>query len=206
MKKTNLLTFVTTATLIALCSTTSAASDETETTPVAAPIAETIEESQTNDLSTITEPAAIEDIETEESAATETVITPPVSDIQYTCQHDNSERIIRVFNDTATGLACEVTYEKSSGTQTLWSAGYDKEYCAQKASDFAAKQVGWGWRCVNKEGVEISVQIESPIVESSVTEAPAEIEEINTEAPEVELPEAETSEAEMPEVEASTNE
>ena len=202
MKKINLPAFATMATLVMLCSNVLALSDEMETTPVVVPAVETAAEPQTTDpasaSSPVTETADVESTETEKPAATEAATTPPVSDFIYTCLHDNSERVIRVFNDTTTDLACEVTYEKSSGTQTLWSANFDKEYCARKAAEFAVKQVGWGWNCVDKDGVEVSAPIESPIVESSATEAPAEIEDIKTEAPEVEVPDAETPEADTP--------
>ena len=214
MKKINLPAFATTATLIMLCSNLLAVSDEIETTPVVVPAVvpavETIAEPQATDRasasSPVTETADVESTETEKPAATEAVITTPSSDIEYTCQHDSSERIIRVFNDTPMGLACEVTYEKLSGTQTLWSANYDKEYCARKAAEFAAKQVGWGWHCVDKDGAAVSAPVETPVVEPSVTEAPAEIEENKTETPEVEILEAESTEVKTPEAEAAVEE
>ena len=69
-----------------------------------------------------------------------------------TCVHDDQTRIISVvYDSTADGNVCEVTYEKSSGVQTLWSAQNERDYCLDKAKAFIEKQEGWGWSCSNLE-------------------------------------------------------
>ncbi len=69
------------------------------------------------------------------------------NDIVYTCTHGDSVRTIRVLYHEQGPTVCEVTYEKSTGTQSLWSANSDESYCADKAAGFVAKQQGWGWDC-----------------------------------------------------------
>ncbi len=65
-----------------------------------------------------------------------------------TCTHDGAERVITVIYDNPeTGTACEVSYEKAGGTQVLWSANNDRDYCLGKAQAFVDKQKGWGWDC-----------------------------------------------------------
>ena len=65
-----------------------------------------------------------------------------------TCEHSGQVRIITVVNDNdATDTVCEVTYEKSTGVQTLWTANSDRDYCMEKATAFVQKQEGWGWTC-----------------------------------------------------------
>jgi len=126
-----------------------------------------------------------------------------ISDIEYTCEHNTSKRIIRVFKNTAAGLACEVTYEKATGTQTLWTASNDQEYCAQKAAEFAAKQAGWGWLCFNQDGEIISAPLEEPAEEASIIETPTEeIPAIEAGAATTEVP----AEMEAIEVETHVNE
>lgn len=86
--------------------------------------------------------------ETQEPATTDA--SSDGSDITYVCTHDNSVRTIRVIHHNEGSMVCEVTYEKSTGTQSLWNANSDESYCATKAADFVAKQEGWGWEC-NKQ-------------------------------------------------------
>ena len=69
------------------------------------------------------------------------------SDITYLCTHDGSVRTIKVTYPDEGPNVCEVTYEKSTGTQTLWNANSDISYCEDKAIAFVAKQEGWGWQC-----------------------------------------------------------
>ena len=69
------------------------------------------------------------------------------SDITYVCTHDGNVRTIKVIYPDEGPYACEVTYEKSTGTQTLWNANNDASYCEGKAVEFVAKQEGWGWQC-----------------------------------------------------------
>lgn len=65
-----------------------------------------------------------------------------------TCTLDGAQRVITVMYDNPeTGTACEVSYEKASGTQVLWSANNDRDYCLGKAQAFVEKQKGWGWDC-----------------------------------------------------------
>lgn len=193
MNKSNLLTFLTTVTLVFVCSSTSASSVETK--PAAAEaVAETTSESvsesvvsdSASDSSSVAEPATVDITQEQELETTEATVVQAVSDMEYTCKHDNARRIIRVFNDMASGLACEVTYEKASGTKTLWTAQYDKEFCAQKAAEFASKQVAWGWDCADKEGAVVAAPMAAPpAVESSVSEvsAPAPVPAEETKAP-----------------------
>lgn len=64
------------------------------------------------------------------------------------CKNAGHVRTITlVYDDEETGKACKVDYEKSSGTQTLWTANTDKDYCLEKAEAFVQKQEGWGWDC-----------------------------------------------------------
>ena len=67
------------------------------------------------------------------------------STVVSTCTHDGQTRVITVGYDN------EVTYEKSSGVQTLWSARNERDYCLEKAKEFVAKQEGWGWSCTSLE-------------------------------------------------------
>ena len=82
-----------------------------------------------------------------EAQSTTTGSSPDGSDITYVCTHDGNTRTIRVIYPDEGPNACEVTYEKSTGTQTLWNASNDSSYCEGKAVDFVAKQEGWGWQC-----------------------------------------------------------
>lgn len=192
MKNFNLLDMVTTATLIAICTAASAEPQENVSsleTPVRNAATSTLEAEPAS--SSITEPEAHEI--TEEAAIPPAAIAiEPISDIEYTCEHNTSKRIIRVFKNTAEGLACEVTYEKDTGTQTLWTARNDQEYCTQKAAEFAAKQAGWGWLCFNQEGEIISAPLEEPEEEAPIIEAPTE-----------EIPAIEASISETPHEEVS---
>lgn len=69
-------------------------------------------------------------------------------DMVATCTYGGQTRVISVvFDNEETGTACEVTYEKSSGVQTLWSANNERDYCVPQAQAFVEKQQGWGWDC-----------------------------------------------------------
>ena len=69
-----------------------------------------------------------------------------------TCTHGDQQRIITVvYDNDETDTVCEVTYEKASGVETLWTANFDREYCKERAAEFVAKQEGWGWTCSNLE-------------------------------------------------------
>lgn len=69
-----------------------------------------------------------------------------------TCENGEHVRIISVvYDNPETDTVCEVTYEKSTGIQTLWSANNERDYCLDKAIAFVEKQEGWGWTCSNLE-------------------------------------------------------
>jgi len=69
-----------------------------------------------------------------------------------TCTHGDQERIITVvYDNDETDTVCEVTYEKSTGIQTLWTANNDRDYCKERAAEFVEKQEGWGWTCSSLE-------------------------------------------------------
>jgi len=86
---------------------------------------------------------------TETAATTETEVTTSDSDnLVSTCTNGDQVRIITVvYDNVATDTVCEVTYEKSTGVQTLWTANSDRDYCLDKATEFVQKQEGWGWTC-----------------------------------------------------------
>lgn len=79
-----------------------------------------------------------------------TATSSDASTVTYVCTHGDSVRTIRVLYHDEGPKACEVTYEKSTGTQTLWNANSDEAYCEDRAAEFVMKQEGWGWSC-NKE-------------------------------------------------------
>jgi len=86
---------------------------------------------------------------TETAATTETEVTASDSDnLVSTCTNGDQVRVITVvYDNVATDTVCEVTYEKSTGVQTLWTANSDRDYCLDKATEFVQKQEGWGWTC-----------------------------------------------------------
>ena len=100
--------------------------------------------------------AAMEESKTEEPVMKEeapaeevTEVTTSDSDnLVSTCTSGGQVRIITVVYDNVdTDTVCEVTYEKSTGVQTLWTANSDRDYCLDKATEFVQKQEGWGWTC-----------------------------------------------------------
>ncbi|MBL4867986.1 MAG: hypothetical protein JKY67_16580 [Pseudomonadales bacterium] len=165
MKTLNFLAVVATATLMVGCSTATITDESMSMSKSKSnPAEEMATASMTEegmDPSSVSETDAEQMAGMNDSAITEPVAHQSISDVEYTCEHSDAKRIIRVINDTATGLACEVSYEKPSGTKTLWTAMNDKGYCADKAAEFAVKQVNWGWHCVNKDGVTVSAGIEN---------------------------------------------
>jgi len=69
-------------------------------------------------------------------------------DLVSTCEHSGKVRVIKVvYDNPETETVCEVTYEKSTGVQTLWTAINDRDFCLDKAKAFVEKQEGWGWSC-----------------------------------------------------------
>ena len=117
-----------------------------------------VEESK-SEAPAVKEEAAAEEVTeapaevTETAATTETEAATSDSGNQVsTCKNGEHVRIITVvYDNDATDTVCEVTYEKSSGVQTLWTANSDRDYCMDQATAFVQKQEGWGWTCSNLE-------------------------------------------------------
>jgi len=90
--------------------------------------------------------------EAEEAAASADDASDDSANLVSTCTNGDQTRIISVIYDNdETDAVCEVTYEKSTGVQTLWSANNDRDYCKERAAEFIQKQEGWGWTCSNLE-------------------------------------------------------
>ena len=88
--------------------------------------------------------AAAKKAEMEVAAMNESDSGNPVS----TCTNGDQVRVITVvYDNDDTDTVCEVTYEKSTGVQTLWTANSDRDYCLDQATAFVEKQEGWGWTC-----------------------------------------------------------
>jgi hypothetical protein len=105
----------------------------------------------------IVEEAIVEEAIVEEATETEEIIeteaaTSGSGNLVSTCTNGDNVRIITVvYDNDATDTVCEVTYEKSTGIQTLWTANNDRDYCMEQATAFVEKQEGWGWTCSNLE-------------------------------------------------------
>ncbi|MCW8851063.1 MAG: hypothetical protein OQK44_00235, partial [Gammaproteobacteria bacterium] len=103
------------------------------------------------------EEAIVEEAIVEEATETEEIIeteaaTSGSGNLVSTCTNGDNVRIITVvYDNDATDTVCEVTYEKSTGIQTLWTANNDRDYCMEQATAFVEKQEGWGWTCSNLE-------------------------------------------------------
>jgi hypothetical protein len=68
----------------------------------------------------------------------------------WICEHATLVREITVKHDTESPAPCSVVYDKSAegaGSQVLWSASFDGEYCDAKANGLAEKLTGLGWSC-----------------------------------------------------------
>jgi len=105
----------------------------------------------------------------------------------WSCRHSNDVREIHIERSTSEPVPCQVVYKKLTegvGDQVLWSAENDAEYCEQKATDFVAKQEGWGWTCVETIA-EKSSEAESMPAESMTTES-SEAESMPAEDPSAE--------------------
>lgn len=88
----------------------------------------------------------------------------------YVCRHSDSQRVISVeYEVEGSAVPCKVTYEKSTGSQVLWTAATEEGYCEAKASEFVAKQRDWGWECDNNADAAADVA-EAPIEEEVVEE------------------------------------
>ena len=124
-----------------MAKTEPAAAEETKTEGNA------IKQASTEAAAEVTETTeATETAETTEPEAT----TSDSGNLTSTCTNGDQVRVITVvYDNDATDTVCEVTYEKSTGVQTLWTANSDRDYCAEKAAAFVQKQEGWGWSCSN---------------------------------------------------------
>lgn len=96
-------------------------------------------------------------------------ITNTAAAIEYHCSLGEQKRVIRVLSNTADGFACKVTYEKPTGTNILWTADNDPEYCVLKAAGFVQKQVSWGWLCIDNNGNTVSVPAEPVVTPDTIT-------------------------------------
>ncbi len=155
MKNIRNLMLITGFAVISACASNEASMDTDESSaemtneqPAAA-----MEDSKAEEQMMQTEtPAEVEEVE-ETAVMTEAeVATSGTGNLVSTCNYADQVRIITVvYDNEATGKACEVNYEKSTGVQTLWSANTDTDYCLDKAIEFVKKQEGWGWDCSELE-------------------------------------------------------
>ncbi len=91
------------------------------------------------------------------------------ADEVFHCAFGPQERIISVvYLQEGESLPCEVQYTKEGGTETLWSATSEENYCEQQAQDFVEQHRDWGWRCDAMPGEEPASQGADPS-ESAVT-------------------------------------
>jgi hypothetical protein len=146
MKNIFFLLFLASTVMISACATTetSEAEDSAATEATSATPADTTESAAPAATETAAEetPAA-----TTESAPAASDSASDGSDLTWVCTHDGSTRTIKVIYHDEGPKVCEVTYEKASGTQSLWNANNDRTYCEDKAIEFVTKQEGWGWSC-----------------------------------------------------------
>ena len=115
----------------------------TEEAKVEEAVVEAVEEEAVEEA--VAEEAVEEAIEAE-------VATSDSGNLVSTCENGEHVRVITVvYDNNDTDTVCEVTYEKSTGVQTLWTANSDRDYCLDQATAFVQKQEGWGWTCSNLE-------------------------------------------------------
>ncbi|MDX8385884.1 MAG: hypothetical protein R8M11_05120 [Gallionella sp.] len=77
--------------------------------------------------------------------------SPLLANETYVCKHGNQERTIKVvYANADSSVPCAVTYDKGTGTESLWQAQNSPGYCSEKAAEFVEKQRVWGWDC-NKQ-------------------------------------------------------
>jgi len=139
--------------IISACASNEASKDTDESTAaVAEEVA--VEEAVMEEA---VEEAVVEEAVMEEATETEEMIEAEVAtsdsgNLVSTCKNGEHVRVITVVYDSEdTDTVCEVTYEKSTGVQTLWTANNDRDYCMEQATAFVEKQEGWGWTCSNLE-------------------------------------------------------
>jgi hypothetical protein len=69
-------------------------------------------------------------------------------DASYTCTKGDAVRTIAVMTRPASGLACDVRYDKEqSAPETLWHAAHDASFCFEHAKKFVDHLSGAGWTC-----------------------------------------------------------
>ncbi len=133
-----------------------------------------------------------------------------LADDVYVCQHADSQRIISVvYTEEGSKVPCEVTYEKSTGSQVLWSAQGEEGYCEAKAMAFVEKQRSWGWDCSSNDDAADAAEeaaeeptddtvMESeagdemasePVITESETDSASEVEDSDSESAESEVAE-----------------
>ena len=145
-------------TIISACASNEANMDADESNATAAEeaiveeaiVEEAVEEAIVEEA---VEEAIIEEaVEEAVEEAAEEEATSDSGNLVSTCTNGDHVRIITVvYDNDATDTVCEVTYEKSTGVQTLWTANADRDYCLDQATAFVQKQEGWGWTCSNLE-------------------------------------------------------
>ncbi|MEN8141847.1 MAG: hypothetical protein ABFR97_11565 [Thermodesulfobacteriota bacterium] len=87
------------------------------------------------------------------------------------CKKENQTRTISVkFTGQDGTMPCEVVYDKESGSQVLWQANFEADYCDEKATSLAEKQRGWGWDC---QDVEVVAQAAPAASDAAAPEAGA---------------------------------
>jgi hypothetical protein len=149
MKNIFFLLFLASTVMISACATTetSEAEDSSATEATSAAPADTTESAAPAATETAAEETPAATAETTESAPSVSDSASDHSDRTWVCTHNGSTRTIKVVYHDEGPKVCEVIYEKSSGTQSLWNANNDKTYCEDKAIEFVTKQEGWGWSC-----------------------------------------------------------
>lgn len=86
------------------------------------------------------------------------------ADEVFHCAFGPQERIISVvYPQEGELLPCEVQYTKEGGTETLWSATNEENYCEQQARDFVEQHRDWGWRCDAMSGEESALEEGEPL-------------------------------------------
>lgn len=137
--------------IISACASNEASKDVDESTATVTEeaVEEAVEEAIVEEA--VEETAEEEATETEEIIEAE-VATSGSGNLVSTCENGEHVRVITVvYDNDDTDTVCEVTYEKSTGVQTLWTANSDRDYCLDQATAFVQKQEGWGWTCSNLE-------------------------------------------------------
>ena len=121
---------------------------ETQTMPAAEPAPMKKKETMETAAPAETETGSSMEMSSEMASDSDSAVMSDAGSLTSTCSHGDKTRTISVvYDNVETGTVCEVTYEKASGTQTLWSAFNERDYCLPKAEAFIAKQEGWGWSC-----------------------------------------------------------